>query len=229
MEPLSTNLEEKLEEIQVEEAEKIKKLNTTNFLQIFVEFSKKFLIVFGIRAIYSIIQLIRFKRKSFVKLTMNIFLGKIFNMSNLRTSLCVSFLPFSYKLLKLILNKMINFSDTDNSMSDILTFIIGFISAFISINLEERTPLVHYVILSIMVRVLHTSLQFLFKKLNIFQNTGKKWDFMVFLMAAVFMWSIYFLNPDYKPITDLFDKYANYANEEELAEAVRFRQMTKIV
>ncbi len=54
-------------------------------------------------------------------------------------------------------------------------------------------------------------------------------DYLKFLLASSTMWGIYFMNPDYKPITNLFDKYANYPTEFERVEAHVLRQSTKIV
>jgi hypothetical protein len=80
-----------------------------------------------------------------------------------------------------------------------------------------------------MVRVLHSLLLCLYKKFGILQKNSRVWDYLMFWASALFMWSIYFLNPGYKPITILFDKYANYPSDFELAQAKFIRNSTRIV
>ena len=79
-------------------------------------------------------------------LTLSLLQSAIFNMPNFRTALFVSLMPTLYKLLKLLF-KMFNYENPTSS------FISGFISSLIAIFIEEKTDLMSFVILSVMVRV----------------------------------------------------------------------------
>merc|ERR1711976_54724 len=114
-------------------------------------------------------------------------------------------------------------------MSRLKTFIFGFIAGFISMLIEEKTKIVNFVIMSIFVRTIHAILLVLFKKFNIYQEDSTTMDYLKYLLAATLICSVYFLNPNYKPVTNLFDKYAHYPSDYELKEAIAIRQSTKIV
>jgi hypothetical protein len=181
-----------------------------------------FLKVYGLRIIYSFIKNYKFLQKKF---TFGEVLNTIFNIANLRTSLSISLLPLLFKIFRLGLKNILSL----NKNSDLIVFLSALISALISINIEEKTKLVEYIILSIGVRVFHTLIIIFLKKNNLFQKTGKVWDYFVFLLSAILVWSVYFLNPGYAPLTNLIDSYANYRNEAEKMEVVMMRNSTRIV
>jgi hypothetical protein len=195
-----------------------------SFIKLITNFVKMFLKVFGVRAIYSLFLLLRQGKKSILKINIKNILKTIFSGANIRTSTFVAMLPLSYKILKRILNLF-----TENKDSSTVIFFSAFLSAFISICLEEKTPLVTYIVLAIMVRVVHSLLIMLCKKLNILQNPGKVWDYFVFLGPAIWMMGVNYLNPGYMPITKLFDTYACYADKSEYEEQLRFREQMRIV
>jgi hypothetical protein len=198
---------------------------SSNFFHHLKHFIRLFLKIFGIRSVYSLFLLIKSWKKPLTKITLNDILKSIFNLSNLRTSLSVGLLPFLFQNLKFVFNKFSFFKNYSN----FTIFLSGFISAFSSILIEEKTNLVNYIILSIMVRVVHSIILLIFKKYNVFQNTGKVWDYFTFLIASIFIWTVYFLNPDYTPVTSLIDSYANYRNQTEKMDAIRFRNFTRLV
>jgi hypothetical protein len=207
-----------------------------NFSQVENSFSSRFLFnlnhfvriffkVFGIRTVYSLFLLIKSWRKPYSKITFINIVKSIFNLPNLRTSLSVSILPFLFQNIKFIFSQFSFFKNYSN----FTIFISGFISAFCSILIEEKTNLVNYIISSIMVRVIHSIILLIFKKYNVFQNTGKVWDYFTFLIASILIWTVYFLNPGYTPVTSMIDSYANYRNEAEKSISVGFRNCTRLV
>ena len=198
---------------------------TDNFISNCKHFIRLFLKMFGLRTVYSLFLMIRSIKKPLTKITLMEILKSIFNKPNFRTCLSIGLLPFIFQNSKLIFDYILFFKNHQN----FTVFISGFISAFISILIEEKTKLVNYLILSIMVRTIHSIILIIFKKYNIFQNTGKWWDYFVFLFSAILLWGVYFLNPGFTPITSLLDAYANYRNEAEKLDAIGFRNSTRIV
>lgn len=186
---------------------------------------KMFIKVYGIRVVYKFIKTYA-KGKNIQKTVLNLATPKF---KNIRTSLFVSLLPFLYQILKRILSFISKNFNLSFLNMNIITFISAFISAFISISFEQKSKVVDYIVLSIMVRVIHTLLHIICKKYNIFQKTGKKFDYFIFLLAAIAMFTVHFLNPGFLPITKLFDTYGNYIDKSEKEEMLLFRNTIRIV
>jgi hypothetical protein len=194
----------------------------SNFTKFLIDPLKVFLKIYGVRIIYSLINILR-NRKKFTFTFPNI-LKALFNLANLRTSVFVSALPVLYELFKKIIINIFTKKD-----STIVTFISSFLSGFISILFEEKTNLLSYIVMSIFVRSAHSLLLVILKHYDILQNPGKLWDFAIFLVVALFMYTVNYLNPSYMPISKLFDNYANYVDKAEYEEMIRFRESMRIV
>jgi hypothetical protein len=196
--------------------------NTEDFSKVFKNFLKLFAKVYSVRILFSLFKYL--KSRAYKNFSFMNFMTYIFNLPNLRTSLFVSLLPLLYKSIKFVLNSTLKLGN-----QNFIVFMSAMISSFISVSIEEKTELVNYVISTIFVRAVHAVAVIILKKLNILQNTGKIYDFSIFLFSAILAWSVYFLNPRFKPITSLYDKYANYTEKHELETAIAFRDATRLV
>jgi len=184
-----------------------------------------FLKVFFLRVGYSFLKLI-IQYKKFQKLNLILLLKVIFSFSNIRTSLSISFLPLSYKILKILYRHLFG----KHKHANITTIIFGLFSGILSIIMEEKTRLVKLFILSISVRVIHLIILSIINKYEIMQSNERIWDYIKFTFATFLIWSVYFLNPEFRPITGLFDKYSTYDKDSyELFEARVMRNSTRIV
>lgn len=180
---------------------------------------KKLYKIFGLRFI---IVLIKNKNLLF-SFNMNKLLSKIFGLSNLRSVACISLLPLFYKLLVILFEKIKVLSkEIDRKLISI------FISSFICILMEERTQLVNYIILAIAVRVVHNLVSLLCKQMNIFQKETKLNNFLFFTMSSILWFLTIFLNPSYKAITGLSDRYSNFGPS-EMKEMTHVRSITRLV
>lgn len=183
-----------------------------------------FLKVYGARIVYSLFQF--YSRKKSKADGINSIFSALFNMGNLRTSLMISFLPLLFDIFKRLLGLIFKRYKIENS-NDLIVFLAGFISSYIAINIEEKSKLMNYVVLAIVVRVIHSYFLIKYKDSNKFQ--GKFWDFMFFFVAAVLMIFTNFLNPSFQPITSLFDSYANFINSKERDQMYKMREIYRIV
>lgn len=183
-----------------------------------------FLKVYGARIVYSLFQFYSRKRNAIDGI--NSILSALFNLGNLKTSLMVSCLPLLFDVFKRILGLIFKKYNIEYS-DDIIIFIAGFISSYISICIEEKSKLLNYVVLAIVVRVIHSYFLIKYKDSDHFQ--GKFWDFIFFFIAAVLMIFTNFLNPSFQPITSLFDSYANFINSKEKEQMYKMREIYRIV
>jgi hypothetical protein len=150
-------------------------------------------------------------------------LKAILTLSNLRTCLSVSLLPLLFQTFKQILQNI-----TKENIN--LTIIIsGFLAGLISISIEQPTSLTKFIILSIFVRSIHSLMLMLMKKFNVFQDTGRLWDFTTYLIAAIAVYSVYYFNPSYEPMTKLINTYANFVDDSEAREADAYKSLLRIV
>jgi len=183
-----------------------------------------FLKAYGGRIVYSIFQFYSKKKQKGDGPT-SIF-SAIFNIGNLRTSLMVSCLPLFFDILKKFLTYIFKIYKIDK-YDDVIVFISGFISSYLAICIEEKSKLLNYVVLAIVVRVVHSYFLIKYKEKNLCQ--GKFWDFLFFFIAAILMIFTNFLNPSFQPITSLFDSYANFINSSERDQMYKMREIYRIV
>jgi len=193
-----------------------------DFTKILKNFLKLFAKVYSARILLSLFKFI--KSKAYKNFSIMNLMSYIFNLPNLRTSLFVSLLPLLYKGINFFLNCVLKLQN-----KSLIVFISALLSSFISISIEEKTELMNYVISTIFVRAIHAVAVIFLKEMNILQTTGKFYDFSIFLFSACLAWGVYFLNPRFKPITSLFDKYANYTEKHEIESAISFRDATRLV
>lgn len=194
----------------------------TKFISILKHSFNLFKKVYLVRIIYSLFKM--FKNRNKIPLSFLNLIVSVFNISNLRTGISVSSIPLVYAMFKKLLGYFGIHKDSTRNI-----FWAGFLSALISILIEEKTNLVSFILLSIIVRIGHSALSLLCKKLNIFQEDSKTYDYFSFLLMALTMYTVNFLNPGFKPITKQFDAYNNYLNQHEYDEMVQFRENTRIV
>ncbi len=186
----------------------------------FILFSK----VYGVRIVYSLFQFY-FRKKSNQEGINSIF-SALFNMGNVRTSLMISCLPLLSDIFKRLFGFIFKKFKIENS-DDLIVFLAGFISGYVSICFEEKSKLLNYAVMAIVVRVIHTYFLIKYKDNNPCQ--GKFWDFTFFFIAAILMIFTNFLNPTFQPITALFDSYANFIDSKERDQFYKMREVYRIV
>lgn len=108
-------------------------LKNQSYKILLIVFTKMFLKVFFLRVGYSFLKLI-IQYKKLQKLNLILLLKVIFSFSNIRTSLSISFLPLSYKILKILYRHLFG---TDKH-ANITTIIFGLFSGILSIIMEEK-------------------------------------------------------------------------------------------
>ena len=186
--------------------------------------SKLFVKSYSVRIIYSLLIHLRNKEKRATGLKGLV--GSIFNIENLRTSAMIGSLPLFFDIIKKIIFKIFKYFNKENK-SDLITFISGFLSSYLSICFEEKSKLVNFIILSITVRAIHSWLVVKTKDTDRFD--GRFWNLFKFLIAANLMFFTNFLNPGFEPITTLFDGYSNYKDLNEKAQMTKSRDIFRIV
>jgi hypothetical protein len=127
---------------------------------------------------------------------------KLLNSSVLRTALFISLMPFIYELISMF------------GESVVVTFIAGFVSSFVGILISEKSSLMGFIILSVIMRSMHSLIVVWMKKLN-YKSENKVISYSVFLMAMFGMLFICFFHPTYKPISRLVFTYANFNGNEK--------------
>lgn len=184
------------------------------------DWSIKFAKVFGIRSLIVI-----FQNKSLLfKFHLFTLFKKFFEFTNIRTVMSITFIPLLYKLINQF-SSYLNYFENQDTKRRIISI---FISSFISIMIEERTSMVSFVVLAIFVRVIHNVCNHICKRLNIFQDDSKLNSYIIFTFSSLLWFLCIFLNPTYKPIAGLSDKYSNHIGNEK-AEMEHIRNITRLV
>jgi hypothetical protein len=168
--------------------------------------------------------------KKLIKIRFNIFKISIndcfkllFDSSNLQTGLFLSLMPSLFKLLNLAFDLFNNF----NLDIKVTLFISGFISSLVGIICAEKTSILNFVILSVMVRSLHSLLVINLKKKGYPEhNKFIGWFILTIACTGVILSSFY--NPSFMPITKLVDRYALFIGNER-AELKHLREGLRIV
>ena len=184
----------------------IKPKNT--FLSIIKKFLKDFLKYYSMRVVFSFFQMYIMKSKSspIIKL--------IFSFANLRTALFVSTLPVFYKLMLNVFGE-----------GKYGVYFSGFFAGLIGINIEEKTSLVNFLILSLLARVLHAMIIKFNERLKI-DLEGKKMEYIFFTTISTIILFVSFLYPQFKGISQTIDNYAQFGREEQY-EIGHLRHITK--
>jgi len=197
----------------------IQKTNTLPNIMKF--FGIQFLKVYGFRVVYSLLKTIFSLKKSGMKgLTFELLKSAIFNMPNLRTALFVSLMPTLYKLMKLLF-KTFNYENPTSS------FISGFISSLIAVLIEEKTDLMNFVILSVMVRVSYVIAVIIADHFKI-PSYPRTANLLLFIVASVGFIFLAFCHPTFAPINKLFLNYANL-EPNEIKELQTYTEKVRII
>ena len=206
----STNNGNKIEEKQEEDI----------FTQ---SYMKKWLIklskIFGIRAIIVLIK----SKNLLMKLRFKDFFAELFGLSNMRTVAAISLLPILFRLFNKLFDRfeVIKHSKLKKPLS-------MFLASFICILMEEKTPLVTYIVLAIIIRVFHNLISLVCKKYNVFQEESKLNNYFFFTLSSVFWFSSIFLNPGFEAVVKMSDRYSNFTPN-EIPEMKRIREITRLV
>jgi len=203
------NVSKENEGVKVEDQDKKTIEKGTCPFTMTIKFLKDFLKYYGFRTIFSFFQVYIMKSKSLS------FFDLIFSMSNLRTTLFISALPLLYKLMIKFLGE-----------SKYGVFASAFISGFICINIEEKTKLVNFLILSLMSRVFHGLLLKFNKKLEV-ELPGSSMELLFFTILSFIILYVSFKYPDFTAITQTIDNYANFGRVEKY-EINHLRRITKV-
>ena len=199
-----------------------KKEKKDTFFHIFIFFVKNFSKFYGIRIIYSLYHVFS-SNKSKNNFNYNLFFKTIFSLPNLRTALFGSLMPALFKIFMKIFNTYF-----DSKYEPHFLILSSIISSLIGILIEEKTTLVNFIILSVLVRVIHNLILLFLEKYNIPYH-GKIINFLVFVMVASAFIFVSFCHPSYSPIRKIVDGYALYKEEIEKREMTTCRNALRII
>lgn len=209
------------------------KRKNRQLVRLFKNFLIRFVKFYGIRALVSL-----FKKILKFKFRINKFSLKdvsdiLFNTGNLKTGIFLSIMPFMYSLLTEVLFDVNNkrnqsreslncdFPGSNNLKNRIIVFLSGFVAALIGISFAEKgVKIMNYIILSIMVRAIH-SLIVVYLKNQGKDTDSKFWAFITFYIACFGFLFLAYYHPGYKPILKLYSNYANFeGNEKEEVNSI---------
>jgi len=199
-----------LTEEERNDALKKKNESEDSFYKIFAKFAKDLIKFLGIRGAFIISKLLLSKGNK------QNFLQALFSLESLRSVLCVSVLPLLYKLLiKFFGNKHFG------------VFLSGFISGFIAINIEEKSNLVQFLILSLFTRCLHATFLRCNKEIQ-FDLPYKGLEFSLFTIINTTLIALSFLIPHFTKLVELVDTHNNKTVTEHF-EIDHFRRISKLI
>ena len=135
-------------------------------------------------------------------------------------------MPTLFRFLNLILhnsNKLKSLGLTPI----ILTFISGFISSLIGIVISEKANIMNFVVLSVLVRSIHSLLVVWLEK-NGYPTRSRIGGWLVLTIACSGVILLTFYHPSFKPITKLVNRYALFQNK-EYAEVESIREILRII
>lgn len=179
------------------------------YMSIFYSFSKHFGKMYLIRIVFMSVALI--KKKALLSNLHNHLFNVIFNSSNFKTSLFVASIPALYDFLHKFASLFLN------TKSAWFTLFAGFVSAYFGISFEEKTELVKFMIMSLLARTIH-SLLCLSAILTKNPPNSKLYSYLALCFICTLFNIMMYYVPDYKPITNLVNKYglADSALKKEL-------------
>jgi len=197
-------------------AETEKENKVESFWKIFRFFVIKFLQIYGIRIAYSLLKsLLALKNKGLKGINLAFFMNAVFNMPNFKTASFVSILASSFRLF----NYIFKLCGKENLFTCLIS---GLLSSFMSIFIEEKTELMNFIILSIMVRTIYTLIIVLVDKYKL-PSYPRTANLLMFIIACTGFIFVAFCHPSFASIHKLFTNYANLEDTEaeELAHCVR--------
>lgn len=187
-------------------------------------FGRNFLKFYSFRMLISLIKKLFKVRFNFLKITPLDLIKIIFNLDNLQTGLFLSIMPSLFRFLNLIFKSSQKFKNLDPKL---ITLISGFLSSLSGIILSEKANIMSFIILSVMVRSLHSLIVVWLKK-NGYPTQNRFVAWAVLTLACTGVLLIYFYYPSYKPISNLVTRYSLYSDNLERAEIDNIKQLLRI-
>lgn len=213
----------------ISEAHKIlkKQIQTKSdkFKSILKLFGKKLFLFTSLRSLINLIKLLIKIKMNLKKIDVQKLLDIIFDWGNLKSGLFLSIMPLIYSLLTEII---FDLDEEKNILKQkALVFLSGFLCALVGISFAEKFKLFNYVILSVMVRSLHSWL-FVYLKKNNKKTDEKSWSYLVFWLACCGFLFMTYYHPGFKPIRKLYFRYAFFDGNEK-NEVKNFISRTNLV
>jgi hypothetical protein len=195
---------------------------TLSFLKFFI---KNFLKFYTIRALLELMKKFLKNQFKIFKYPLSKFLNIFFNSDNFRTGLFLTIMPGLYKIFSSVFEKYFakgntekdadsesNFGDRYEKM--LYTFLSGFMAGFVGIFFAEKADIMNFIILSIMIRCLHSLIVVYLKKKG-YPTQSRLVAFLAFTLACFGVLFLFFYHPSYKPMTKLVDRFALYHGNEK--------------
>lgn len=201
----------------------------------FLKFStKSFLKFYVIRGLLELMKKFLKNQFKIFKYPLSKFINIFLNKDNIRTGLFLTIMPGLYKLFTSFFEKYLEKkkdkkqTDTEYNYDDkywrmLYTFLSGFMASFIGIFFSEKADIMNFIILSVMIRSIH-SLIYVYLKKNGYPTQNKFVAFFIFTLACFCVLFLFFFHPSYKPITKLVDRFALYQGNEK-AEINYFKSL----
>lgn len=193
------------------------------FIKIIKIFCKQFGKFYIIRFLISLLKKLIKIRFNITKISLNDYFQLFFNSSNTQTGLFLSLMPALFKILNLAFSCFESFNDNPK----VATFISGFISSLVGIICAEKANFLNFIILSVMVRSLHSFLIINLKKKG-YPEHNKIVGWLILTIACTGVLLSSFYNPSFRPITKLIDRYGLYFDNER-DEMKHIREGLRIV
>jgi hypothetical protein len=186
-------------------------------------FGKGFTKFYLIRFLISLLKKLLKVKFNITKIKVLEIIKLFFSLENLQTGLFLSLMPSLFRFLNLILNSSKLLKNLDPR---VFTFVSGFISSLIGIIISEKSSIMNFVILSVMVRSMHSMLVVWLNK-NGYSTQNKFYGWLVLTIASFGVLFLTFFYPSYKPITNLVNRYGLMQGTEEV-EINSFREWLRL-
>jgi hypothetical protein len=212
----------------------VKFISKSNFTPSFIKyFVKNFTKFYGIRVLLELIKKVLKHQTKIFKYSLTKLLKILFNLDNLRTALFLTIMPGLYKVFTYILKNIFEMDNNkgkskpeflyDKHTDMLITFFSGFLASFIGILFAEKADIMNFVILSVMIRSMHSIIVVYLKK-NGYATSNKFVAWLIFTFACFGALFLFFFHPSYKPMTKIFDRFALYQGSEK-AEIDYFKSL----
>ncbi len=201
----------------------------------FLKFStKNFLKFYAIRGLLELMKKFLKNQFKIFKYPLSKFKNIFFNTDNFRTGLFLTIMPGLYKIFTSLFEKYLDKKDNEKQTNSeynyddkywkmLYTFISGFMASFVGIFFSEKADIMNFIILSVMIRCIH-SLIYVYLKKKGYPTQSRLVAFLIFTLACFCVLFLFFFHPSYKPITKLVDRFALYQGNEK-AEINYFKSL----
>lgn len=203
------------------------KRKNRQLVRLFKDFLFRFIKFYGVRALVSLLRKVLKLKFRINKFSFKDLFEISFNIGNLKTGIFLSIMPFMFSFFTEVLFDVNNkrnysreslngeFTSNSNLKNKIIVLFSGFVAALIGISFAEKgVKIMNYIILSIMVRAIHSLIVVYLKKQG--KDTDSKfWAFITFYIACFGFLFLAYYHPGYKPILKLYSNYANFEGNEK--------------